>query len=125
MKREFTATGFPLIISDLVATASMDLPPLVNEGDSDFLRAMAGKAINLFWSEYLEALPEGLKTELVDAMKSENNETILDWFGRYANFEEDPNARALAEIILGEMAAELPRLMKEDYHAFRSSLAAV
>ena len=125
MTRDFSATGFPLNFSQLIAEASMSLPPLTRPEDGDFLRAMAGKAINTFWSEYVDALPQELRADLGVAMEKGENAAVLEWFSQYADFENDAGARQLANLIFDEIALQLPSLIKKEYHSFQQSLAAV
>lgn len=120
MTYNFSAVGFPQTFSDMVAKASMLLPPLTAADDGDFVSAMAGKAINTFWAEYMGALPHAVQSELLIAIEKKDQDAVLDWYVRFANFPEDETARELATVILDELAEALPSLIKEEYAEFRA-----
>lgn len=117
---DFSTTGFPLVFSDMVAKATMLLPPLTNTDDGEFVLAMAGKVMNTFWAEYVGALPYQVQSELLLAIEQKDQDAVLDWYVRFANFPEDENARELATVILDELSEKLPTLMKEEYTNFHT-----
>lgn len=120
MNYDFSNEGFPKIFSDIVARAAMVLPPLTRSDDGQFLVGMAGKLNNAFWNEYVGALPYAVQSDLLLAIQKRETDAILLWYGQFANFREDAEARQLATIILDELSEQLPGLIKEEYDSFHS-----
>lgn len=122
MPYDFSPAGFPQVFSAMVADAAMMLPPLTREGDDEFLLAMMQRAIMTFWEEYREGLPKDVVEEVAQAFDADDGQKVEQWFLRYANFQEDPEAAGLATVILDDLAEKLPALLKQEYDAFHSSV---
>lgn len=118
MTYDFTPTGFVLIFSEMIARASMVLPPMAQNDDGEFMLAMAGKAMNAFWTEYVGALPYEIQTELLLALEKKDQDATLNWYVSYANFAEDAESRELATVILDELTESMPSIMKQEYADF-------
>lgn len=121
MMYDFTPEGFPKNFSEVVARASMVLPPLTKSDDGEFLLGMAAKAMNAFWTEYVGVLPYEVQSELLIGLEKKDQDAVLDWYVRFANFPEDDNARELATVILDELSEALPALIKEEYADFHNA----
>lgn len=121
MTYDFTPAGFPLNFSDLVARGSMSLPPMTKPDDGQFLTGMAAKVMNAFWTEYMGALPYEVQSELLIAIEQKDQDAVLDWYVRFANFPEDANARELATVILDELSEAMPEIMKQEYQDFHAA----
>jgi succinate dehydrogenase flavin-adding protein (antitoxin of CptAB toxin-antitoxin module) len=120
---DFTPDGFPTVFSALVAEASMTLPPLVQEGDSQFLVLMLGKTADTFWKEYVSGMSDEALREMQNALQQESPDQLFQWFAEYADFENNPEARGLATAIVESMREDLPALIQEDYRTYHQSLS--
>ncbi|GEM_PF-4579207 len=121
---DFSPTGFPAIFTTMIAEATMELPPLTQEGDSEFLQAMQVLVTQTFWTEYFAGLSAEANAERETIVASQDVDAFIQWFADYADFEGNPECRGLAQAIIEEMKIELPALMKEKYDAVHSTTVA-
>lgn len=121
---DFSADGFPTIFTSLIAEATMELPPLVQEGESEFLQAMQVLVMQTFWTEYFAGLSAEANAEREKIVASQDVDAFIQWFSDYADFEGNPECRGLAQAIIEEMKSELPSLIREKYDAYHSALIA-
>lgn len=121
---DFSSAGFPTIFSSLLAEATMELSPLVREGDSEFLQAMQVLVMQTFWTEYFAGLSAEANAKREKIVAAQDVDAFIQWFSDYADFEGNPECRGLAQAILEEMKIELPSLMREKYDVYRLALTA-
>lgn len=120
MTQTHTPNGFASLFSQMVAEASMDLPPLMQKGDSELLRAAFVTAIDAFWGNYISLLPGNVQEEYQNVCDGEETKQILAWFAKNADFEHNKEQAIRARNILEEINGKLPALLKQEYAALHS-----
>ncbi len=120
-----TQTISPDLLSDIacvIAEASMELPPLVNAYDADFLRKMTSKAMGIFFDRYSTLVGGSARSEWLNAAQNNDLDALADWVDAYADLELDAVARERALKALAEVKVELVKSIKDDYESFVRNL---
>lgn len=100
------------------AIAQADLPPLTRPEDEEFLEGIWMSVIDAFWEAYVGQLGELTQKQLLEAKEDETGEKIRAWLQEYADFEKNKGARLLAQEIMGDFSARLPRIIAEAHTQF-------
>lgn len=119
----FPSAGSPTSpFSELVAEASMQLPPLTRPQDMAFLDRMTEVTIDAFWQNYVAALPEDVQEEFhrvaIQAVEEEEGEALGAWFEQHANFDGDPEAQRIASEVMADLRIKLPGVFQKEYPLF-------
>lgn len=115
MNTKYSPTRFPLVFSEMISEAVVDLPA---PQDATFLREAAGLAMDAFWHNYVFLQPVDAQQEYYDAAEKEDTKLLVSWFKKHANFAENAEAEERGSRILEELAAKLPAVLSEMYKSF-------
>ena len=116
----------PPSFGEVVAEATMNLPPMTRPQDTAFLRAMTEVTIDAFWQLFIaKCSPEAITAFHAaedKALTEENADAIplVEWFEQYANFGVDAGADAKAADVMQELRAKLPAIFQSEYPLFTS-----
>lgn len=73
MKQLLSSNGLTDEVSDIVAEASMLLPPLTHAYDADFLRRQTTKAVSIFLHAYMEGCTPEVRTAFHQAQNANDS----------------------------------------------------
>lgn len=108
-------------VSDVVATAAMELPPLNNWYDADFLRQQTAHACNLVIQYLTEGMASEDRTGFRDATMG--NDPLRGGALVAALLESHDDADARIQAALQKAQAEMKRTIRDEYSAFVKSIS--
>lgn len=74
----------------------------------------------MFWEEYIEHLDPEAKSALLHLDDTDAREPAEAWYQRYANFKDDPEARARAERAMHNLKESFPKVIEEEWQTLSS-----
>lgn len=116
--------GFPGALSELIARAAMGLPGLTGKDDAEFLRTMTEIVSVVFWSKFIDDLPDTQQKEAAAIFHSKNVDALTAWMERHCNIFEDEPSMQRANRVLADLEARLPGIVLEEYKRFQEAMAA-
>ena len=120
-----TPFSLPAGLSAVVAEACGVLPPLTKSTDETFIRMVFEETVDAFWRMYLDWLPKDARDAFSTGMEEKTGDGIVAWHKKYANFAEDSQARAKAEMILVAISEKLLLSIAKAYADWTPDEAAV
>jgi hypothetical protein len=107
--------GFPGVLTEMIAEASMELPPLTHPTDAAFLRTVLVLCTSAFWENYISTCTAKAQEEWSNITEAEDESAAVTWTRTYADFVNDADAFSRADMVLEDLGMRLPELMKEAY----------
>lgn len=101
----------------------MELPPLVNAYDTEFLQKITSKAMGIFFDRYSAAVGGSARSEWLSAAQNNDLDALADWVDTYADLELDVGARERTVQALAEVKEELTKSIRDDYESFVRNLS--
>ncbi|MBI3336161.1 hypothetical protein HYZ98_01170 [Candidatus Peregrinibacteria bacterium] len=119
-----TGRPVPPSFGEIVAEATMHLPPMTRPQDTAFLRAMTEVTIDGFWQLFIaKCAPEAIAAFHAAEDKAFAEETadavpLVEWFETHANFGIDAAADTKATEVMQELRGKLPVIFENEYPLF-------
>src|SRR3989338_456563 len=120
-----TPFSLPSGFSTVVSEACGQLPPLTKATDETFIRMVFEETVDAFWRMYLDWLPKDARDAFSTGMEEKTGDGIVAWHKKYANFAEDSQARAKAEMILVAISEKLLLSIAKAYADWTPNEAAI
>lgn len=117
----YMSRGFPNVISEMIAEASMNLPPLDKPGDMEFIKFVTGEVIRAFWSNYTATCGTVAQEEFSKITESQDRTGLALWMSKHAHFTKDKDAAQRADMVLEDLAMRLPEILKEEFTNYRNA----
>lgn len=120
MKQLLSSNGLTDEVSDIVAEASMLLPPLTHPYDADFLRRQTTKAVSIFLHAYMEGCAPDVRAAFHEA-QNENDSLNAGVILHESLGQKGAEQRARAAF--GNARNEIINGIVDDYETYVRSLA--
>lgn len=114
------AKGYPHMLTSIVAEAAMQLPPIVEEKQFDFLRTIFTQVQIIFFMNLVSTLEYGTQQEVQGILERNDAKEMDEWVAKNVDLT-NPEIAKKAEIVLDDLAEKLPGIMKESYDAYMAS----
>ena len=120
MNQLLSSDGLVSEISDIVAEASTQLPPLQHSYDVDFLKHQGNKAVSIFLHNLEAGETSEARTAFNDAQNS--NDPIRAGVLLHESLSKDGSEQR-ARTAMNATRAEIQKTVVEDYQTFVRSIA--
>ena len=118
--KRYIDRGFPNIITEMIAEACMELPPMTHPDDGNFLKVIAGLCIQTFLENYATTCSVDAQDAFAQVRETQDADAFLSWINTNADFEKDEDTVRRADMVLEDMAIRLPELLKTAYTELRN-----
>lgn len=114
----------PSSFGEVVAEATMSLPPMTRPEDTAFLRVMTEVTIDAFWQLFIRKCgPEAIQAfyaaeEKALAPEHPDGLPLVEWFEQHANFGSDATADVRAAEVMQKLRSKLPAIFEREYSLF-------